>query len=219
MTPPPPNKRNFTPRMLLHDIQALKSRSRIVGRLKYSLPGLALVALLVLIGWPQVQRWVHRQQPTLAERTTLAPQANNTAIRPEFKGSDEKNQPYTITADHGVEISSDEIQLTYPKMVMTLKSGDVVTLTSNSGRLNKVTNKIHLIGAVTLTHSQGYALETTDAWINYNEGSAHGDSPIWGNGPTGAIQAKGFRLAERGNKVSFIGGTQLLLVTGGGPKG
>jgi lipopolysaccharide export system protein LptC len=186
--------------------------------LKYSLPGLALIALLVLIGWPQVQRWIYQQQPTLAE-VTLAPQTNNTATRPEFKGSDEKNQPYTITADHGVEISPDEIQLTYPKMVMNLKSGDVVTLTSNSGQLNKVTNKMHLTGSVTLTHSQGYALETAEAWIDYNEGSAHSDSPIWGNGPTGAIQAKGFRLSERGNKVSFIGGTQLLLVTGRGTKG
>ena len=90
MTSIPPNKRNFAPRMLLHDIHALKSRSRRVGRLKYSLPGLALVALLVLIGWPQVQRWVYQQQPSLAERT-LTPQ-NNTASRPEFRGSDEKNQ-------------------------------------------------------------------------------------------------------------------------------
>lgn len=218
MTSHLPNKRNFTPRMLLHDIHALKNRSRMVERLKYSLPGLALVALLVLIGWPQVQRWTYQQQPTLAE-TTLAPQTNNTATHPEFKGSDEKNQPYTITADHGIETSVEEIHLTHPKMVMNLKSGDVVTLTSTSGNLNKATNEMYLVGSVTLTHSQGYALETTEAWINCNEGRAHSDSPIWGNGPAGAIQAKGFRLAERGNKVSFIGGTQLLLVTGGGNKG
>jgi len=218
MTSRPPNKRNFAPRILLHDIQILKNRSRMVEWLKYGLPSLALVALLVLIGWPQVQRWAYRQEPTLAE-TTLTPQTNNTATNPEYKGSDEKNQPYTITADQGTEISLEEIHLTHPKMVMNLKSGDVVTLTSTSGNLNKATNTMHLVGKVTLNHSQGYALETAEAWINCNEGSAHGDSPIEGNGPTGAIQAKGFRLAERGNKVSFIGGTQLLLVTGGGKKG
>lgn len=218
MTSHPSNKRNFTPRMLLHDIQALKNRSRMVERLKYSLPGLALAILLVLIGWPQVQRWIYQQQPTLAQ-TILEPQTNNTAIYPEYKGSDEKNQPYTITADQGTEISLEEIYLTHPKMVMNLKAGDVVTLTSTSGNLNKTTNEMHLVGNVILTHSQGYALETAEAWINCNEGSAHGESPIWGNGPAGAIQAKGFRLAEQGNKVSFIGETQLLLVTGGGKKG
>lgn len=218
MTSQPPNKRNFTPRTMVHDIRALKSRSRRVERLKYSLPGLALVALLVLIGWPQVQRWLYQQQPTLAQ-TTLVPPANNTATRPEYKGTDEKNQPYTITADHGVETSLEEIELTHPKMVMNLKSGDVVTLTSASGNLNKATNKMHLVGNVTLTHSQGYALETAEAWINCNEGSAHGDSPIAGDGPAGAIMANGFRLAERGNKVTFIGGTQLLLMSGGGKKG
>ena len=189
-----------------------------IERLKYSLPGLALVALLVLIGWPQVQKWLYQPQPTLAQ-TTQTPQTNNTATRPEYKGSDEKNQPYTITADQGIETSLEEIDLTHPKMVMNLKSGEVVTLTSTSGKLNKTTNEMHLVGKVTLTHSQGYTLETDQAWINCNEGSAHSDSPIWGNGPAGAIQAKGFRLTERGNKVTFIGGTQLLLMSGGGNKG
>lgn len=217
MTPHQPNKRNFTPRTLLHDIQALKSRSRKVERLKYSLPGLALVALLVLIGWPQVQLWVYQQQPTLAQ-TTLAPKTNNTATRPEYKGTDEKNQPYTITADHGIETSFEEIHLAHPKMVMNLKSGDIITLTSTTGNLNKTTNIVHLVGSVTLNHSKGYALETDQAWVNFNEGSAHSNSPISGNGPAGAISAKGFHLAERGNIVSFIGGSQLFLVSGGGNK-
>jgi lipopolysaccharide export system protein LptC len=91
----------------------------------------------------------------------------------------------------------------------------MVTLTSNSGKLNKTTNQMHLTGSVILTHSQGYSLETAQAWIDCNQGSAHGDSPIWGSGPAGSIEAKGFRLAERGTKVSFIGGSQLLLVSGG----
>lgn len=217
MTPQTPDRHNFTPRVMLHDIQALKDRSRMIERLKYSLPGVALVALLILVAWPQVQKWMYKQPPTLAQ-TTLVPQTNNTATHPEYKSTDDKNQPYTITADHGVETSLEEIDLTRPKMVMNLKSGEVVTLTSASGKLNKVTNKMHLVGNVTLTHSQGYALETAQAWIDCDQGSAFSNSPIWGNGPTGAIEAKGFRLAERGAKVSFIGGTQLLIMPGGGKK-
>jgi lipopolysaccharide export system protein LptC len=214
MTNQTSDKRNFTPRMLLHDIQALKNRSRMVERLKYTLPGIALVALLILIGWPQVQKWAYVQQPTLAQ-TTLLPKTNNTATRPEYKSTDEKNQPFTITADHGVETSLDEIDLTNPKMEMQLKSGGVVTLTSHSGKLNKLTNQMHLSGLVTLTHSQGYLLQTAQAWIDCNRGSAHGNSPIWGNGPAGSIEAKGFRLADQGTRVSFIGGTQLLLSSKG----
>lgn len=211
MTLPTPNKRNFTPRVMLHDIQALKNRSRMIERLKYSLPGIALVALIVLVAWPQVQKWMYKQQPALAQPTPVQ-QANNTATRPEYKSTDDKNQPYTITADHGVETSTDEVHLTRPKMVMNLKSGDVVTLTSNSGKLNKTTNQMYLAGSVTLTHSQGYALETAQAWIDCNQGSAYGNNLIRGNGPAGAIEARGFRLAERGTKVSFIGGTQLLIM-------
>lgn len=212
MTGRTPNSRNFNPRTMLHDIQALKGRSRMIERLKYSLPGAALVALLILIGWPQVQKWAYAKQPTLAQ-TTLVPKTNNTATHPEYKSSDDKNQPYTITADHGVETSIEEIDLTNPKMEMHLRSGGMITLTSSTGKLNKITNQMHLSGRVTLTHSQGYFLETAQAWIDCNRGSAHGNSPVWGNGPAGSIEAKGFRLAEQGTKVSFIGGTQLLLMS------
>jgi len=155
------NKWNFTPRMMLHDIQALKNRSRIIERLKYSLPGIALFALMILICWPQAQKWISTQQPTLAKSATV-PLRNNTATNPEYRGTDDKNQPYTITADYGTEISTEEIDLTNPKMVMTLKSGDYLTLKASSGKLNKMTNNMHLIGKVTLTHSHGYILETPE---------------------------------------------------------
>ena len=209
-----PDKRNFTPRVMLHDIQALKNRSRMIERLKYSLPGIALVALLILVAWPQVQKWIYKEPPALIQ-TTLAQQTSNTATRPEYKSTDAKGQPYTITADQGVETSPENIDLTRPKMVMNLKSGEVVTLTSTSGKLNKVTNKMHLAGSVILTHSQGYFLETAQVWIDCNQGNAYNNSPVWGNGPAGAIEAKGFQLTDRGAKVSFLGGTQLLIRSGG----
>ena len=165
---------------------------------------------------------MYKSGPTLKSQLWLKQQfklrTNNTATNPEYKSSDDKNQPYTITADHGRETSPEIIDLTNPKMVMSLTTGEVVTLTSATGRLNKVTNKMHLVGKVTLTHSQGYALETAQAWIDCNQGSAYGNNCISGNGPAGAISAEGFRLAERGTKVSFIGGTQLLLTSVEGGK-
>jgi lipopolysaccharide export system protein LptC len=223
MTAPSPfDKRSFGPRMKLQDIHSLKERTRIVGRLKYSLPGFALVALSVLIGWPQLKKWYYVDHPTLAQ--TIAPTmptlvaGGGAATYPEYNGTDANNQPYTITADHGVEVSADEIDLSNPKMTLHLKAGEVVTLTSTSGTLNKTTNKIRLTGNVTLTHSQGYALVTSQAWIDCNQGNAYGNDPISGDGPMGAIQAKGFRLTERGKRVSFIGGTQLILKTSEGKK-
>ncbi|MBX9805121.1 MAG: LPS export ABC transporter periplasmic protein LptC [Alphaproteobacteria bacterium] len=217
MTTHPPRLRNFKPRMKLSDIPSLKGRSRMIERLKYSLPGIALVALVVLIGWPQFQKWTYGQKPTLAQ-TRLVPKTNNTATLPEYKSIDNKNQPYTITADHGVETSPEEIDLTQPKMDLNLHSGERVTLTSDSGKLNKATNQIHLVGNVTLTHSLGYHLHTAQAWIDYNQGTAHSNDAVWGNGPAGTIEARGFRMTERGAKVSFIGGAQLLLMKGEKPE-
>lgn len=185
-----------------------------IERLKYSLPGMALVALVILIGWPQAQKWWYEQKPALAKTTPL-PKRNNTATQPEYKSMDNKNQPYTITADHGEETSIEDIQLMHPKMVMKLNSGEIVTLTSTSGKLNKSTNEMHLVGNVTLTHSQGYNLQTAQAWIDCNRGTAFSNTPVSGDGPAGAIQSHGFRMTDRGAKVSFVGGAQLLLTKEG----
>jgi lipopolysaccharide export system protein LptC len=179
------------------------------------LPSVALVTLIVLIGWPHIQKWKYERKPTLAQNTTVVSKTNITATRPEYKSTDEKNQPYTITADRGVETSTEEVHLTNPRMEMHLRAGGSVILTSSTGIFNKISNQMHLINDVTLTHSQGYKIQTTQAWIDCKQGSAHGNSPIWGNGPAGSIEAKGFRLAEQGTKVSFLGGTQLLLTSGG----
>jgi len=87
---------------------------------------------------------MYKSGPTLKSQLWLKQQfklrTNNTATNPEYKSSDDKNQPYTITADHGRETSPEIIDLTNPKMVMSLTTGEVVTLTSATGRLNKVTN-------------------------------------------------------------------------------
>jgi lipopolysaccharide export system protein LptC len=213
---PPFDKHSFGSRVMLQDIHALKGRTRIVGGLKYSLPGFALMALFILIGWPHFKKWYHADQPTLAQTVTptipALAKGRGAATYPEYRGTDTKNQPYIITADHGVEVSANEIDLSNPKITLNLKSGEEVTLASTSGTLNKETNKMHLMGNVTLTHSQGYILRTPQAWVDCNQGSAYGNDPIAGEGPMGALQANGFRLTHRGKRVSFIGGMQLILM-------
>lgn len=217
MTDQPSDKRQYTPRAIRQDLRSLKVRTQVVGRLKYGLSGSALVVFLVLIGWPQFHELFYKRQPTLAQ-IAVTSSSHNAAIHPEYKGMDKNNQPYTITADQGIEVSPEEVDLTHPKMTLILKSGDRVTLASASGKLNKVTNVVHLIKNVVLTHSQGYVLETTEAWIYGNKGSASGNVPVWGKGPTGDINAQGFDLTEHGNKVSFKGRVQLLITPSGGKK-
>ena len=208
-------KRDYKPRLMPHDISALKSRTRKIDHLKYTLPGIALAVLLIPVLWPWFRQWHYKSVPTLAQ-TVSSLQESNTATRPAYKGVDKNNQPYTISADQGLEISPEEIELSLPKMEMALKSGEKISLSASLGKYDKSANKLHLIGNVILTHSQGYTLETGQAWLDCNEGSAYTNNPVWGKGPLGAIQSKGFLLTERGNRVSFNGGAELYIASNKG---
>lgn len=202
--------RKLVPRSLRYDARALKKRTRIIERLKYGLPSLALGGFLILFAWPQAQLWLYGQKPNLAA-TTISPLSKNRVTQPEYKGVNKNNQPYTITAHEGIETSAEEIDLISPQMTIDLKSKDRVTLTSKTGKLNKLTNKIQLVGDVTLTHTQGYTLQTPQAWIDFHKGDAYSNDSVWGNGPLGHVSAQGFRLTEKGHKIHFEGNAQLLL--------
>ena len=203
----------YKPLPVKNSMQSLKGRSRFIDRLKFGLPGIALAVFLVLIFWPQFRQWHYSKQPNLAQ-TTVLPVQSNTATHPEYMGTDKNNQPYTITADRGQELSSRKIELTGPKMSLVLRSGEKMTLSSSSGTLDKITRQVQLTGNVILADSQGYTLETSRARIDCTDGSAHTNKPVWGKGPLGSIQAQGFWMT--GSKICFTGGAELLLMAAEG---
>jgi lipopolysaccharide export system protein LptC len=206
----PTTQRDFNPRATHQNISGLKARTRKIDRFKYGLPAIALLILLTLILWPHFQRWHYDTLPRLEDITSVV-QKNNTATYPAYKGVDKNNQPYTISAEQGREISADEIELSLPAMEIILKSGSKVTLSASSGTFNKAKNNIHLLGNVVLTHSGGYSLETSQAWLDLEQGKAFTNDPVWGNGPLGTIQAKEFYLDEKNDMISFKGQSQLFI--------
>lgn len=209
--------RDFNPRLMHKNISTLKARTRKIDYLKCSLPVVALIITLVLVLWPQFRQWHYSHLPKLAQ-TSSSHHKNNTATYPAYKGVDKNNQPFTLSAEQGMEILANEIELSSPNMEIILNTGARVTLSASSGTYNKTMNNLHLIGNVILTHSHGYSLETSQAWIDCNLGNAYTNDPVWGNGPLGSIQAKGFSLDAQGDKISFKGKAELYLRTKQGLK-
>ena len=130
-----------------------------------------------------------------------------------FDGLDEKNRPYTVTADMATQSDSDEdlIELELPKADITLEDGAWLALTARSGKYRQKSQILDLIGSVSLFHDQGFELRTEAARVDLARGVAEGNQPVQGQGSTGFIEAQGFRVLDRGARIIFTGKARLIV--------
>ncbi|AIK96481.1 LPS export ABC transporter periplasmic protein LptC [Candidatus Odyssella acanthamoebae] len=189
-------------------------------KLKRILPALTVLLILTIAFWPNIYKWLSPPPPapklvsTIAQNSPEKPKDSiaNEARDIYFDGVDKNNQPYTLTAKQGTEFKEGTVELTMPTLTLKLNSGQTVVLRSDKAILYKEQQKIELIDHVVLTHTTGYEFTTEKAWLDMKTSTAFGHDPIAGTGPQGQLYAKGgFKLSDKGEKVSFIGRPELLI--------
>lgn len=124
-----------------------------------------------------------------------------------FAGVDAQNRTFNVTAVRAVQSIGDSnlIELQQPKANIVLANGTKVDIQSDTGGLQRDTQVLDLLGAVTLTQDRGYEYRTTKARIDLRQKTAMGDAPVEGRGPQGEIYAEGFEIADNGARVVFRG--------------
>ncbi len=135
----------------------------------------------------------------------------NIMVKPRYLGVDVHNRPYTVTADSGLQKDKDIVELQKITAEMTGDNNAWMALNSGSGVLNITTKQLELMGGVEVFYEGGYEFRTDHAHVDINKGSAQGDSPVEGQGPTGTITAKSFSILEKGNIIRFNGLVRMLL--------
>jgi lipopolysaccharide export system protein LptC len=109
-----------------------------------------------------------------------------------------------------VDNSSDVIDLTALQADMTMKDGAWLSMTADSGRLQRAKKLLDLTGQVNLFHDQGYELHTHDVHIDLAKDSAVGNQAVAGQGPSGELTAEGIEVFDNGQRVIFLGRTHML---------
>ena len=137
-------------------------------------------------------------------------------IKARYVGSDEKNRPFTVTADMANQASpqSDLVILSVPAADMTLENGKWVALTAKSGEYYQKAKRLVLKGQVSLFHDDGYTVQTEIARIDLGAGSADGNKPVIAYGPAGKLRAEGFRIVDKGRRIVFTGKSHLVMRPG-----
>jgi len=186
--------------------------SLFVSSMKLVLPALAAGLVLLVIAWPQLIPDVSRSGLDFAKIARDQAKTLN-MLNARYSGVDENNQPFNVAADLATQSPDDEnvVELQHPKADITTTEGDLVALSARVGHYRREEEILDLTGRVHLIHDRGFDIVTEAATINLNDGSAAGDTPVSGQGPSGELEAQGFRLSDRGQVILFTGQSRLLV--------
>ena len=189
--------------------------SRFVSMMKIVLPALALTLVSLVVVWPQLTGPDGKFKLGFSNLSIEQTDRLN-MVNARYFGTDDRNQPFTVTADLATEAEpgSQVIELTKPKADVSLNDGTWLVLGSEKGFYTQKTSILSLQNGVNLYHDGGYEITTSVAKVNLKEGIAGGDEPIQGQGPFGAIKGEGFRLLDKGRRIFFTGKVHLTLYPG-----
>ena len=206
----------FVPRRLT------QGYSRFVSMMKFLLPAIAVVVVLLVVLWPHLATDDLKFRLGFAA-VKLGISEEPSMVNPRYVGADKEDQPYSVTADLARKISSglsvkgvETLELEMPKADLMMKDGTWVVLTAENGVFARASQTLDLKGAVNLYHDSGYEFRTDIAEIDLTSGAASGTAPIEGQGPFGQLQAEGFSLVDRGKTIYFTGKSKLTLYPGAG---
>jgi lipopolysaccharide export system protein LptC len=188
------------------------ARSNLVRTLRLVLPVVAALLIGAVAAWPLLQSRIGRI-PIGFSTVTQDEINRQRMINPRYVGVDDRNQPFTITADAATrtDAKSNLIELDRPKADMTLKDGHWVALTATSGTFSQDAQLIQLVDNVSLFHDTGYEFHTRMAYVDVKAGTAYGQDQIEGQGPLGTLKAQGFRIFDKGERLVFTGRAHMVL--------
>ncbi len=191
--------------------------SGLVRGLRVTLPLVALILVAMVVIWP------HLKAEDLAFRIVFSSITGSldedpNLLNPRYVGTDDQDRPYSITADIAKKLNSAPLSdpgsligLDKPKADMTMNDGTWLVLTADNGVYAQGDETLDLEGSVNLFHDTGYEFRTEEASVDLAKGIAAGDVPVEGQGPFGTLNAEGFRLLDRGNRIVFTGKSKLVL--------
>lgn len=179
-----------------------------VGLAKRLLPVVALVLLSLVALWPEINhdersRWaagLRGIEPQSGQLTDL-----------HYRGVDEHDRPYAVTASAARQVSPERINLMDPKGDINLESGNWLMAQSRNGVYMPHADQLDLSGEVVLYRDDGLTMTTDAATLDLKGGVASGAARVHVEGPFGSLDAQGFAVIDRGAVMQFTGPGRLVL--------
>ena len=182
-----------------------------IRRMRLFLPLVAVILIVALMTWPESNDNIVATKDE--QKKQYENVQKNELLNPKFESVDEKNQPFTITADTAIQNdqNKDLLMLTNPHGILLLNSNKRVTIASEEGFYQQEQQKLRLKDAVHLTHDDGYNMTMAELFVDMQNSIAHSETPVTGAGPQGTLRANGLKADHANNTITFTGPARLVI--------
>lgn len=185
--------------------------SRFVGVMKRALP----IAASVLIAIVLIYAFMPRQQ----DRVTMVYQRlgrieNDLAMmKPRLTGTDDKGNPFVITADHAVQDAHNphRARLVNIEADMTLNRSQWVNAMATKGAFDMDAGALNLTDGISIFSDSGYELHTSRGHVDLQHGMFIGPDSVRGQGPLGNFRADRFEI-DHGKRMIYLNGNVLMIL-------
>lgn len=188
--------------------------SRFIRRARIVLPVLAAVIAAVVFSWNTITEHDVSVVKDAAEMPRQS--GKNELLNPRFESTDDKNQPFTITAKRAVqdETDADVLLLDMPTGDLLLNSGNWLAVRAQQGAYGQVAGTLKLTGDVQMYHDSGYQMSMPLIEMDLKNQTAITDQPVQGFGPDLKLQAIGLKANAKSGDLIFTGPARLILERG-----
>lgn len=191
--------------------EASPAYSRFVSAAKFALPAVAIAIIGVIALWPTIES-ATRVQVGLA-KLSIENLEGSPMLNALFQSTDEDDRPFRVAAQAATpsRAGPDLVELDRPSGALRMDDGGQLFVSADAGLFDRAARTLELFGAVRLSAEDGHALVTEMAQIDLDAGFAQGLTPVAGDGPSGAIASRGFRVVDGGAIVVFTGPARAVL--------
>ncbi len=207
------------------DAEKLLRRRRQVALAKRLLPTLAVLLLASVALWPEINRTTDRARSTIEKLGVISTEAMH-MTSPHYRGLDQSNEPYTVTATATGEPEAGLFDLTAPKADIFMASTAAgqardenwLMVWSNQGIYRDKLGALDLSGEVTLYRGDGMIFTTNNAAVDIKQNAVLSAAQIHGEGPLGTLDGQGFAILDHGGLLQIAGPAKLVLNASKGPQ-
>lgn len=195
--------------------QVNRRYSGFVRSLRFILPIIALVMTVIVLTWDEAGRRVEPLKK--AEVIDNSANIQNELLKPVYNSVDDKNQPFSVTADSATQgrDNPDIVELDKPVAALTQNDGSKIEGDAAVGLYEQKSQKLNLSGDVHLKHSDGFTLSTEELRIDLATQRAYSGRDVRVEGPDGTIDATGLEGDSENGTMIFTGPAKVILYSDG----
>lgn len=190
------------PRETLHQARRY---SRFVGVMKRVLPATAAVLGAAVLAYALLPQDVTRMALTFARWGKI--QSDLAMVRPRLTGTDERGQPFTVTAATAIQDgkSGHRAKLNKVEADITLRDGTWLNVVSDAGLVDTDARTLELAGNISFYSDNGYEAHAPAAAMDLKTGIVQGVGRVQAQGPLGTLTADRFEIHRDSKKLVFRG--------------